>query len=283
MEIIVADERVLFFQNQFTIAEAEVIAEKHKKNAFGSIQKVTSFFNNPKEDDFEITYREHRYEPFWHIKGTSKYVYDRTVQHHWPTSGPEVTSLTITGQDYEAAKGQITISVLEHCLQEESEDLFVDGLEGTKQPGLKDYLQFVATQMNAAETKQLSEKSIVVPPKTRASALVREAASKMVRSIEADKIFEESVEFERVDLYYRPVYAFRFKWLSKDKEAMVEVDGLTGKVGYNQKSFQQLMGKVLDYDFLFDVGGDAVGIFVPGGSIAVKFAKKYIDITKRKK
>jgi hypothetical protein len=37
----------------------------------------------------------------------------------------------------------------------------------------------------------------------------------------------------------------------------------------------------LDRDFLFDIGADAAGMFIPGGSIAVKAAKKVIDAKKR--
>ena len=44
--------------------------------------------------------------------------------------------------------------------------------------------------------------------------------------------------------------------------------------------FKEYLGKVLDPDFLFDLGADAAGMFIPGGSIAVKVAKKYIDSKK---
>jgi len=282
MEITVADERVLILIDQVTAAEAEDIAIKNKQNAFGSLNKLTSFFNNPKDEEFTLTYSEHRYEPFWHVTGTAKYVYDRTVKHHWPASGPEVMSLSLTDIDYAVTDGKVTVSVLEHCRQEEQVELFVDGLSGNKGSHLKDYLKFSSTKAERADLEKLSEKHIVLPPQVRASALVRETASKMVHSIEADKIFEEGIEFDHVDLYYRPVFAYRFAWASKQKEAVVEVDALTKQVGYSQKSFQEYVGKVLDYDFLFDVGGDAVGMFVPGGSIAVKFAKKIID-TRHKK
>jgi hypothetical protein len=40
------------------------------------------------------------------------------------------------------------------------------------------------------------------------------------------------------------------------------------------------MGKVLDTGFLFDLGADAAGMLIPGGSIAVKVAKKYFDSKK---
>ncbi len=283
MEITVADERALVLTDQLKFDEAQSIAEKRKADAFGAFQKVTSFLSRPKDNDFEITYTEHRYEPFWHVTGSARYVYNRTVQHHWPTSGPEVIKLTIDGKEYSTTNDTITVSALEDCVQEESEELFVDGLTSAKQSTLKDYLKFSAKELKKEDIEALSKKSVVLPPVARASVLVRDAASKMMHSIEADKIFEESVQFQHVDLYYRPVFAFRYKWISKAKEAVVEVDGLTGNVTFSQKSFPQLVGKVLEYDFLFDIGADAVGMFVPGGSIAVKFAKKAIDIAKQKR
>ena len=75
----------------------------------------------------------------------------------------------------------------------------------------------------------------------------------------------------------RPVYAFKYAWASKQKEAIIEVDGLTGEFRAGTRVFTEYFGKVLDQSFLFDIGADAVGMFVPGGSIAIKAAKKYIE------
>ena len=41
------------------------------------------------------------------------------------------------------------------------------------------------------------------------------------------------------------------------------------------------LGKALDPDFLFDIGADAAGVLIPGGSIAVKVARKYIASKKK--
>ena len=103
----------------------------------------------------------------------------------------------------------------------------------------------------------------------------------MIKGIQADKIIEENVSVECVDLYYRPVYAFKFLWKPKNKEAIVEVNGLTGEVGTGVRTFSEYLGKILDQNFLFDVGADAAGMLIPGGSIAVKIAKKYIDNRKK--
>ena len=106
---------------------------------------------------------------------------------------------------------------------------------------------------------------------------MRDSLSKMIKGIQADTILEESVEVTCVDLYYHPIYAYQYRWKSKAKEAILEIDALTGSVSIGNRTFNEYLGKVLDQSFLFDIGADAVGIIVPGGSVAVKLAKKYID------
>lgn len=93
---------------------------------------------------------------------------------------------------------------------------------------------------------------------------MRDSLSKMITGIQADTIIDEQVEVTRVDLYYRPIYAFKYSWASKQKEAILEVDGLTGECRAGSRVFTEYFGKVLDQSFLFDIGADAVGIFVPG-------------------
>ena len=129
--------------------------------------------------------------------------------------------------------------------------------------------------------KLVPKGAIIVPPAARVSGLMREALAKMIKGIQADTILEESVEVPNVDLYYRPVFAFQYHWKSKNKDGIVEVDGITGTVSSGNRVFKEFFGKVLDPDFLFDIGADAAGVLVPGGSIAVKVARKYIASKKK--
>ena len=197
-------------------------------------------------------------------------------------SGKEVQRLTIEGKDYPVANQNFTLEATDHCQQEENEEVFVDGLSGAKNQKLSEYLQFAAPVVAKDELVAYTQENIIlVPPKARVSAIVREVLGHAIKVIQADEIFEEKVELKNVDLYYRPVYAFQYKWLSKEKEAIVEIDGLTGNVSFGHKTFREFLGKALDQQFLFDVGADAAGIFLPGGSIAVKLAKKYIETKKK--
>lgn len=282
MEIKTPEERILLLKDQLTDEMAEKIAWTNKINAFGTFRQVSNFLSRPKDQDFTLVYKEHRYIPFLHIKGSAKYLYDRTVTHEWPTSGAEVLSLILDGKEYIASKEHISAVVIEHCKEESSEELFIDSLSSLRKPEFERYIKFPAEVMNKSDLENLAEKNVVLPPQARASAFVREIASKMIQNIEADKILEENVEFQTVDTYYHSFYAYKYHWESKNKESVVIIDGLTGQVSFSQDGFKQLVGKVFDYDFLFDIGKDAAGMLIPGGSIAIKLAKKYMDVTKQK-
>lgn len=278
MDIQVADQRILLFSDEISPSEAEEIAWEKKVSVFDTVSKVVSFLSRPKDDDFELVYQEHRYQPFWHVVAKSKYVYDRTANYQVPSKGPEVKSVTLQGQDYQAQNGHIHLSVMEHCSSEEREEVLIDGVTGKNDHELSKYLSLSPKVAKGELEKLVPKKSILVPPQARVSGIMRQTLSKMIKGIQADKIIEENVEVACVDLYYRPVYAFQYRWISKNKEAIIEVDGLTGEIKSGLRVFKEYLGTVLDQNFLFDLGADAAGMFIPGGSIAVKVAKRYLDI-----
>ena len=281
MQITVADERALLLEEQISMEQAEGRAWSKKGDAFGTITKMTRLIQQAKDDEYELAYKEHRYQPFWHVVCTAHYIYDRTSPYSVATSGPEVESVTIEGTEYTADGGSITITGLDHCVEEEHQERFVEGMTGETTPDLADYLKLPATTIAEEALDSFApEGTIVVPPQARASAIVREMLAGMIKSFQADRIVEEKVEVERVDLYYRPVYAFQYRWLSKEKEAIMECDALTGELRAGGKTFQQYLGKVIDAEFLFDVGVDAVDLLVPGGGIAIKVARKGLDVAR---
>lgn len=283
MEIKVATQRILLLAGQISQEDAQKKAWSRKTDSFDAISKVTSFLSRPKDDDFELLYSEHRYQPFWHVAARARYVYDRSAGYQVPVTGPEVRSVTFQESDYEVTQKHFHISVMEHCNQEEHEEVLVDGVSGKPEPDLKRYLSYSPAEVKGELSEAVSKAAIMVPPQSRVSAIMRDTLSKMIKGIQADKILEEEVEVSCVDLYYHPVYAFQYRWISKNKDAIIEVDAVTGEVRTGNRTFNEYLGKVLERNFLFDLGADAAGMLIPGGSIAVKIAKKYMDDRKDKK
>jgi hypothetical protein len=283
MEIQTAKERIVVLEDQVSLEDARTHASKKRMAAFGTINQVTSLFSAPKDDEFEETYFEHRYEPFWYVKAHAKYVFDRTASYSVPVSDKTVRKVTFRDATYDVDTLMcFSIPVMEHCVLEESTSLHIDAVTGKEQLGYMVYdgsaSKVVKTTIEATVTKG----SIIVPPTTRVSGIVRETLAKLIKGIQADTISEEQVTVDVIDLYYHPVYAFEYKWKTKGKTGIVQVDASTGNVTTGQRTFAEFLGKRIDTNFLFDVGADAAGIFIPGGSIAVKVAKKYIDSRKSK-
>lgn len=281
MKIDVAKQRILLLKDQLTREVTEKKAWEKKASAFDAISKVTSFLSRPKDEDFELTYSEHRYQPFWHVAAKARYVYDRSATYQVAVGGKEVRSVTLLSTDFQETNGHIHVPVLEHCVTEEQDEVTVDGVTGTKDGALASYIGKPATEVTGTIEKLANKDNIFIPPQSRVSALMRDSLAKMIKGIQADTILEEHVEVTAVDLYYRPVYAFQFHWKSKGKEGILEIDGVTGNVSSGSRIFREYLGKVLDTDFLFDIGADAAGVFIPGGSIAVKAARKYIQMKKK--
>jgi hypothetical protein len=53
----------------------------------------------------------------------------------------------------------------------------------------------------------------------------------------ADRVLEEEIVVDRLDLYYRPIFVLECVWQGKGKRATVEVDGLTGEFQPTGKAF----------------------------------------------
>ena len=253
-------------------------AEEKKVGALGS--GLGGFFQRPKTEEVVEIAMQRRVEPFWHVACHAHYVYDRSRSYQVPASAPDVRAVTFLGQDFQmvpTGKGPAAfgLDLLEHCSDDFKEALFIDGSTGA---GVIDGPALVASaRTEVADMAALAvDGTMVVSPEQRASAIIRQLLAKAMRPFQADAIFEEALEIENVDLYYRPIWAFEYEWAAKAKRGVVEVDALTGEAR-SATSLKVQFGKTVSRDALFDIGADAIGLIVPGGNIALKVARLAID------
>lgn len=267
MNVELAEERILILTDRFSMEHAEGRAWTKRIDAFGAMAMMGGLLSRPRDDEFETVYRERRLQPFWRIASRATYAYER--RREYPiTVGPEVQHIEVCGEVKPAVNGRITVSGLESCHEERRRESLIDGLTGTAHQEYAAYLDFPSVEATADSLQTLAQQNtVVVPPQARASMLVRDALAQAIAKIDADKVTEETVRLEAVDLYYRPVYAFRYR--RQGKEAVVEFDALTGAIrAQGGSTFEQYMGKVLDPNFLLDVSAEAADLFIPGAMIA---------------
>jgi hypothetical protein len=277
MEIELADEHVYVLDERLSADEIRQRAMDRRVGAFGS--GLGNLLQRPKSDDIELVASQRRLEPFWHVACQARYVYDRSRDYTIPASGPEVREVTLNGEDYTVSpatgKGSFVVSTVEHCRDEFRAELFADGVTGA---AVADAAGIVnGPRHEVSDLATLGENNtVVVAPEQRASFVVRQLMGTMMKPVQADRMNEESMTIENIDLYYHPWWAFEFHWKPKDKRGVVELDAVTGQMRQGQ-ALASRVTKMINRDAMFDIGADTVGLLVPGGSIAVKVARLAMD------
>lgn len=262
MEIRVATPRVLVFQEQVTLDKAEGLAWGKKDQAFSTLARL---FQRPSEDDYELVYREIRYEPFWHIAVSAKAVYDRARRYTLAIPAAEVKAVTINGVDYDVIGGQITLEGTEHCESGGRVDVTVNGLDGQPDKALAGYLNYAYQEVAPEALNSFApESALVLPPNMPASSMVRRAIAGTTGAVDADTILAEMLEVERMDLYFRPIYGFTFRWISKDRQGTLLFDALKEEFSTKGNVYPEFVPEPMDASALLDVTEETIQGLLPG-------------------
>lgn len=277
MEISLAEERAYYFVPQISLDIARDRIEKKKTSLVAGM--FGTLISRPGPTDIQEISVENRLEPYWMVAIASRTAYDRQQSYTIPVKGEEVREVTLLGQKLViGSKGSpaLTLSAIEHCVEENRATRYFDGLSGQKTDYSR-YQSFAKTEVTDL-TSFAPSGMLVVPPQMRATAIVRQVLSEVIQPVtKAQIIHEERVDVEAIELNFRPVYAFEYEWASKGKRVIVEFDALLGDMRSGGKKWSDQIKGILTRDLFFDVTADAVGMIVPGGSIAVKLVKAVVD------
>lgn len=282
MEIVLADERAYYFVPQITFEVARDRVEQKKLTLVPGT--MATLIARPKPEEIQLASIENRMEAFWQISIATRTAYERHRTYTIPLNGPEIQHVTLLGQDIPVTAGQkghtsISLDGVEHCLEENSYDYTFDG-EGTKVDFSK-YASFAKTEITELDNFS-PEGMLVVPPKARATTVVRAILGEVIKPVQAQVIHEEQVTVKTLDINFRPIYALEYNWISKNKRVVIEFDAMTGEIRSGGKKMADQVKGLISRDLLFDVTADAAGLLVPGGSIAVKLVKAALDYDKGK-
>ena len=277
MEIYLATERAFHLIPLITLEVAHDRLEQKKANLVAGT--VGALLSRPKPEEIQMVSVESRLEPFWLISAFVHTAFDRNCSYAIPVSGTEVQTVSTLGQDLPVTpngKGgaSFTINGLEHCIEERRASFNFDG-SGVK-VDMSKYLACAKSEI-ADWANFAPAGTLVVPPQAHATTVVRTVLAEMIKPVQAQIIHEERVNLETIELNFRPVYALEYEWTAKEKRVVLEFDAITGDIHSGGRKLSDQIKNVVTRDLIFDVTADAVGILVPGGSIAVKLVKAVVD------
>ena len=273
--LVTHEPRMLVVTGEKTFEEMKELAWNKKTTAFGGLKNLLS---RPKPEDITITHSEKQYKPFWHAVCSTHFEYKRNREFTVKISDPIVQKVMICGEEKTIDQQRnITLSRIEHCLESNTKELFVDACT-EKEEDFSRYITMSTREL--AQTEELNEgDTIVLPVKVKAAYIVRKMLTEMLKPIDADEILDETVSIDTLDLYFRPVYAFEYNWVPKNKQNVLEFDGITGEF-YSGKVLKEKMTEIFTEESLFEIGGEIAGFIVPGAGIPVKILQ---ESRKRKK
>lgn len=270
MEINLGDEHIVVLQAAYSDEQIREKALAKRVDVFG---RVTKLLQRLKPEDIEITTFQKRFEPFWFVAASARYVYDRRHKYHVEVT-PEVQAVTVHGNKYAVMCGRnsaFELEAVEHCTEEVKRELILDAMQGNEADFGKylNYPKSIVPDMAAFN----KEGTIVVLPEIRGSFVVRKMILQLIRMLQADAVHEENIELKEVTLFYRPLYAVEYFWKAKNKKLVVEFDALTGEAKSEGGVIMRQVTNALDKNTLFDFGADAAGVLIPGASFAIKWGR----------
>lgn len=260
---------MLVLTGEKSFEEMKELAWNKKIAAFGGIKNLLS---RPKAEDINIIHAEKQYKPFWHAVCSSNFEYKRNTEFSVKISDPAVQKVIICNEEKDVDKERnVKLHGIEHCLESNTKEIFVDAYTENEED-LSRYLSMETREISQTEELNTGD-NIVIPVKVKASYLVRKLLSDMMKPIDADEILDETMKIESLDLYFRPIYAFEFSWLPKNKQNVLEFDGITGEF-YSGKVLREKMAEIFTEETLFEIGGEVAGVVIPGANIPVKILQE---------
>jgi len=216
-----------------------------------------------------MIYAETRYEPFWHVSCRTSIEFTRQRDYEIKLDR-NVTEVTLAGTVFPATNNTLRLAGVEKCVDKGWHEQFIDAHSGKKQDMAK-HIAVARSELQQTEELMVGEQ-IVVPAKIKASIVLRELLAGIMKPVQGDEIVGESFVVETLNLYFRPIYAFEYQWTTQDKTAVCEVDAVTGDWVWG-RAVREKMGEIFSEDTLFEIGGETLGLVVPGGNLAVKLAR----------
>ncbi len=260
---------MLVLTGEKSFEDMKELAWNKKTAAFGGLKNLLS---RPKPEDINITHAEKQYKPFWHAVCSTHFEYKRNTEFIIKIRDPAVQNVIICNEEREIDKDRnVKLHGIEHCLESSTREVFMDAYTETED----DFSRYLSMETRAiSQTEELDvEDNIVVPVKVKAAYLVRKLLNSMIKPMDADEVLDETVRIESLDLYFRPIYAFEYTWLPKNKQNVLEFDGITGEF-YAGKVLREKMAEIFTEETLFEIGGEVAGAIIPGAGIPVKILQE---------
>jgi hypothetical protein len=275
-----AAQKLFIFDEVYTAPASQEQADRKKLDAFGKLHRFNPV-NRPKPGTVSLNKWERRYEPFWYVSARREVDYIHEAVYQVAVSNSHTLKINIEGRDYDVShaggKPHIDLPLREICHRKIDVSLYQNGVKrDIKSSVFQNYIG----KYKATEKEELDCPEAVINQMPLAAVIQIVKSKLATETIEAHQVTIDKIVFDKVFLYYRPVYAFEFTWATSSansKAGVIEIDALTGDVIEEGEWLKEKVGRVATKENLFEIGVDVVSSVSPPAGIAIKIIGKIME------
>lgn len=287
------EPKIFFFKSNVTFHLAQQKAEDAKKKALfsnifskSSLNKTLNLLKGKSDVIYQDLY-EYRLEPFWFIEGSRTIEYNKKRIFPIYAENDDINQIHILNHTFDLKSNDerlIPLEAIEYCSKKIDYSFYKDGM-GRKidEESLSIYLTkfsqgLIEYNVNSKKIKSLKDANNQEPSRLNPVIQLHEIETDIKKillnqNIEG-KITNDTLTINKICIFYRPIFAFKYKWISDNSDIIIEVDALTGDVITNGSWFKDKLGKAITaetvQDILVGIGCEAMNKVIPFSGTATQ-------------
>lgn len=276
----IPETQVFKFAEIHTKEAAKIKANEEKESAFnaikGSISKVGKLFNLKKEnDDIEVSYVDCLYRSYWCVDAQRFTQYECDIEYPINISNQNTKQIRIMLEGgvavYDVENNQTKIKVTEICERKndyyniiDNETAYIDN----------DFHKNYIENNNYRKRKFNADSDKILKPEMSKTGLIQRVNATLTTEIRADRILNDQITYNRIELYLVPIYFFECYKKSTKEKAQIKINALTGKIVRDNNSLKDVLSSDEMKSTIIDVTAEVASSFLPGSGPVLKLLVK---------
>lgn len=276
----IPETQVFKFIEIHTKDAAKIKANEEKESAFnalkGSIVKVGKLLNLKKEnDDIEVSYIDCFYKSYWCIDAQRLTQYECDAEYPIVISNLNAKEVRIILEDntasYVVENNQTKVKVTEVCERKndyynvvDNETAYIDN----------DFHKNYIENPNYRKRKFNIDSDKILKPEMSKTGLIQRVNATLTTEIKADRILNDQINYNKIELYLVPIYFFECYKKSTKEKALIKINALTGKIVRDNNSTKDVLSNDEVKSMVIDVAAEMASALLPGSGPVLKYLVK---------
>lgn len=276
----IPETQVFKFIEIHTKDAAKIKANEEKESAFnalkGSIAKVGKLLNLKKEnDDIEVSYIDCFYKSYWCIDAQRLTQYECDAEYPIVISNLNAKEVRIILEDntanYVVENNQTKVKATEVCERKndyynvvDNETAYIDN----------DFHKNYIENPNYRKRKFNIDSDKILKPEMSKTGLIQRVNATLTTEIKADRILNDQINYNKIELYLVPIYFFECYKKSTKEKALIKINALTGKIVRDNNSTKDVLSNDEVKSVVIDVAAEMASALLPGSGPVLKYLVK---------